>query len=147
MRKKIPLREYRYIIDLPIYNFKINVIFTNNLFDTAVKLEETDKLTFKPEDLPDDCTGAFHVKLPNRPYSFIILKNNGSCSEMVHECYHATCNLFKFIGAEYEEELFAYNLDFIVGEICGFNDKVIRRERAKKVKKVKNPLDKNKNLV
>ena len=72
--------------------------------------------------------------MPNQSYCYIVLKYNATPSHITHEAYHCVVNLFKWISASQEEELFAYHLGYVVGLI--HKD----QEKAKKV------LDKQKNL-
>lgn len=125
-------KEIRTMIPFPPYKYRVYVIFTDSLEGTAENLVNEGKLS-KNHDIDDTC-GAFHVRMPNQPNSYIVLRYDARVGHIVHESYHCICTMFKWVGAEQEEELFAYHLDYLVDEIIKDQEKV--KKVLDKVEKV-----------
>jgi len=106
------MKETKTFVPFPPYNYRIYVIFTDNLTESAENLAKQGKLN-KNHGI-DDTTDGFHVRMPNQSYSFIVLKYNANINHIVHESYHAVSTMFDWISARHEEEIFAYHLGYLV---------------------------------
>ena len=104
-------------ITLPLYNYRIYVIFTDDLVGSATKLVKEGKLATNHG--VDNTVDGFHVRLQTN-YSYIVLRYKARMNDIVHESYHAIATLLRWIGAEHEEELFAYHLGYVVQ--CAVDD-------------------------
>jgi hypothetical protein len=102
----------KFAVPFPPYNYHIYVIFTEDLIETAEKLADQGHLTRNHG--VDDTTDGFHVRMPNQSFSYIVLKYNTNINQIVHESYHAITNMFRWLSAGHEEELFAYHLGYLV---------------------------------
>ena len=118
-------KEFKTFIPFLPYSYRIYVIFTDSLVESANALFEKGLLT-KNHGI-DDTTDGFSVRMPNQSYSFVVLKYNASINQIVHECYHAVCNMFRWVSAEHEEELFAYHMGYLVREVCRDQEKVQKK--------------------
>ena len=118
--------EFKTFIPIPIYSYRIYVIFTDSLEETANKLKKKGLLA-RSFDANEQETGAFHIKFSNESFSYLIFKINADSNQISHECYHAVSTMFKWIEANHEEELFAYHLGYLVGEVTLDRDKAIKK--------------------
>jgi hypothetical protein len=125
--------EFKTFIPIPIYDYRVYVIFTESLADTSKILKEKGLLS-KDAEMSDDVTGAFTVRFSNESYCYLVFKMNANSNQITHEAYHAVCALFRWVGAKHEEELFAYTLGYLVREII--------QDQATAIKKVTKRLDK-----
>ena len=108
-------------------NFTIQVVYTTDIVNTVERISNSYGLN---ESVGPSCCGC-HISIPTRNFSFIIVPYKGDVNSIVHESYHAVCNLFKYVGAKHEEELFAYHLDYIVGRILKYHYDFISPELEK----------------
>lgn len=131
------MTESKTIIPFPPYNYRIYVIFTDNLIASADKLASQGKL--HSNHGIDECTDGFHVRLPNQSYSYLVLPYSAGINQIAHECYHSIVCMFDWISAQHEEELFAYHLGYLVEVVTHDQEK-----GKEKLKKAKNPLTKKK---
>jgi hypothetical protein len=123
--------EQRTKIPIPVFNYTIFVIFTDDLKTTGDNLVKEGKLR---QNTVDDATEGFTVRMPNQSYTIIVLKINAPIEHMTHEVYHAISNMFDWIGAKHEEEIFAY--------FTGYINRLVSIDQNKAQKK----LDKGKDL-
>ncbi len=132
------MKEFKTFVPFPPYNYRIYVIFTDSLEQSANKLSSQGLLT-KSHGISDDgTTDGFSVRMPNQSYSFVILRYHATINQVVHECYHAVSNMFRWIGATHEEEVFAYHMGYLVQEV--------RCDQEKCLKKLHKELDKIKEV-
>jgi hypothetical protein len=113
-------------IPFPVFNYTIYVVFTDNLVDTADKLVKQGKLR-NPHNI-DDTTDAFTVRMPNQSYTILVFKRDATVSQINHECYHALSNMFRWIGATHEEEIFAYCTGYLTNLV--FEDQVKAKKKG-----------------
>lgn len=118
--------EFKTFITIPIYQYRIFVIFTSDL-DETVKNLKNKGLMRKESNINDRNTGAFHLRFDDENFSYLIFKMNADSIQVTHECYHAVSTMFKWIGATYEEELFAYHLGYLAGEVTAIQSKAIKK--------------------
>ena len=122
------MSEHKTTIPFPCYGYRIYVIFSDNIIETANGLVK--KNVMKSAHWVDDTTDGFTVKSEKRNHTFVVLKKNTPLNNIVHETYHGVSNMFSWIGAEHEPEIFAYSLAYMVD--------IILSEQ----KKLSKPLDK-----
>ena len=132
------MKEFKTIVPFPPYRYRIYVLFTDSLEGSADNLANQGFLAKNHGIADDGTTGAFSVRLPNQSASFVVLKYHALVNDIVHECYHAVCNMFKWIGAAHEEEIFAYHLDYLVRQV--------RSDQEKTLRKLEKALDKSKEV-
>lgn len=112
--------EKEYIIKLPVFLYTFHIIITESLIRSRKNREGI--LGECDYDIPTLAMCSHGIKYSG--FSYLFINSNASSGTISHECYHAICNLFKYIDAEHEEEMFAYHLSYLVDEI----------ERFKKIK-------------
>ena len=125
------MSEYKTTIPFPCYGYRIYVIFTDNLIETANNLVK--KKVMKSAHWVDDTTDGFTTKGDKQSHTFVVLRKNTPLNNLVHETYHAVSNMFSWIGAEHEPEVFAYSLAYVVD--------IILNEQKKLLKKLDKPVE------
>jgi hypothetical protein len=129
---KVKVKVYRTKIPLPIYGYAVHLIYTDNLEEAFKQEMVNDKLNITW--LPGEGSEGFHVHPKDRNFSYIFLKMGASLDEIVHEAYHGVCGLMKWIGAEYEEEICAYTIGYLVSLMeSDYRDAKKKYEKTKKV--------------
>jgi hypothetical protein len=118
------MSESKTYIPFPCFDYRIYVVFTDDLVKSADNLVKKGQLK-SPHGI-DDTTGGFHVNMPNQSYSWVVLPYTADIDEITHEAYHAVCKMLNWISAKHEEEIFAYFIGYIVRMIT------IDQEKAKK---------------
>ena len=129
--------ESKTFIPIPLYDYRIYVIFTQNLDETVKDLKNKGLLA-KDQDISSKSTGAFQIRFKNESFCYLIFKDHANSNQITHECYHAVCTMFKWISAAHEEELFAYTLGYVVHEVI--------KDQRKAIKKFEKGLDKQKQV-
>jgi hypothetical protein len=124
--------ETKNTIPIPVFDYRIYVIFTDDLIGSADKLVKDGKL--RGNHGVDDSTDGFHVIMSNQNYGFIVLKYKATINHIVHETYHAVSTMFNWISARHEEEIFAYFMGYVV--------ELISVDQEKANKKLTKALDK-----
>lgn len=112
--------EKEHIVKLPVFGYTFYVVITTVLVRSRKNREGI--LGKCDYDIPTLAMCSHGVTYSSFTYLFI--SPNACNGTIAHECYHAICNLFKYIDADHEEEIFAYHLSYLVDEI----------ERVKKIK-------------
>ncbi len=113
---------------IKIYSFDYDVIITDNLEEAVTTISKKYK---KIGNLMEKI-GSYHglTIRYDEGYDLIIILIRDApvhkiAATIAHEAYHITCDIFKYIGANQEEECFAYLLDDIVENITKvYNDEI-----------------------
>jgi hypothetical protein len=115
MNKKFKERKTDFIF--PPYNgYEIRIIVSNDIFKSAEKIFKKYKIKHNSSNF-----GGLHIWInQNPPISYIILPEKVSVGTTVHECWHAVRKMFDWIGSDYEDEIVAYTLDYLVQETFDF---------------------------
>jgi len=119
MKKKKKFWEKEKIINFNPLDQIIKVVYTNNINKSRIKRnKKLGKLTNKLSPLVDGlcCTRKHRI------YLFITPKS--TYGVIAHEAYHGITALFKYIGVdEYDEEIVAYHLGYLIDKIVKFKKK------------------------
>ena len=129
-------KYYSTEVKFPMYEVSIFVYFCEDIKESMDKICDKHGFAASSHKIKDTMY-ACHLHNINKKDSIIFLPMDVGLGSAVHESYHAICHLFKYIGAEHEEELFAYNLDYLVSEITKMQNKIIDRKKLDKRKKVR----------
>jgi len=125
------VRQIKTVIPFPVYNYRIYVIFTDDLKECAAGLKAQGMLA-KDTDL--ESTGAFTIKFSNQSFTYLVYPIDASIDHITHEVYHAISNMFNWISSKPDEEIFAYTLGYVTKQVTD--------DQAKAIKKFKKELDK-----
>lgn len=126
------MKEFKTVIPFPVFQYRIYVIFTDSLIESADNLVKQGKL--KSSHGIDDTTDGFHVRMPNQSYSFIVLRHGAPVNHIVHETYHSISTMMDWIGATREEEIMSYFLGYTVQLIVTDQKKAqIKLDKLKQV--------------
>jgi len=94
-------------IHLPMYEYWLCFVETNNFSAAAGRLG----LHFKRSH--DDAQALTFVAA-DATHGYVFLKKNAPVNHLVHECWHIVNNIFTERGIEFEDEVVAYHLDYLV---------------------------------
>lgn len=109
-----------------VSNFNLSVVFSPDIFSSAAYIADRD---FLKNPTGSDTAEAFtHCA---KSFAIIYLKPEADAGTIAHESYHAVRTLLRFIGAQEEEEVTAYHLDFVVSMVTVFQKKVAGRFKCK----------------
>lgn len=112
MKKHI---EHKTFIPIPIYNYRIYVVVTNDVSRSLTKWYS--KIG---QENTDDTGAAFHLYLHGTPECTLILPRRADIGTVVHECWHAVHRMFKWVDIPVENETVAYTLGYVCGEVGRF---------------------------
>lgn len=94
-------------IKFPILaNYTVRVIIADNF--NAAKPD-----FIKDINIPQNNEGCC-VTHSEHSISVIFLRTDFTIGDLVHEASHAVNNLFRYIGAQSDEEIFAYHIQYLV---------------------------------
>ena len=95
-------------IKFPVFNgYEIRVIQARDVEATARRL-----------GCDDGPAIAFYLAYEKGGY--LVLPKDADAGTVAHECSHAIRELFRCVGANQDEEAFAYHLDYLVGRVHKF---------------------------
>ena len=101
-------------IVFPVFNgYEIRVTLARNIKRTCKRLGCT------AAEVAGDLT-AMTIPHEDRKICWLVFELKPDAGTVAHECSHAIRALFACIGARWDEEAFAYHLDFLVGRIHKF---------------------------
>lgn len=107
MQKSKPKERVKRL-KLPAFlDYKITVVLTDNVAKTS---ERTFRDTDAGQAMHFWKHGESTLIFPHKPEAGII----------AHECWHCIFRLFKFAGAEIENEIAAYHLGWLVDQVSTF---------------------------
>jgi hypothetical protein len=125
------MKQVKTFIPMPVYGYRIYVIFTDDLEACAEQLKKDGLLA---QDFDSSDTGAFTLKYTDKFYTYLVYPVNAPSGTIVHEVYHAVCNMFNWINAKPCEETVAYTLGYVTREVI--------HDQAAALKKFNKILDK-----
>lgn len=133
--KKDELYEYTGEVFLPVFEYKIYVIFTSNVHLSVKNRQNDDNFPqLRDDQIPFHTDGGCHIYNKHNGYAYIFLHDKAGVSVPVHESYHAICRLFRYVDANtpYDEEMFAYHQDHLVTEMCRIQEEMFNSRKKKK---------------
>lgn len=101
-------------IYLPVFTYTINVIVTSDIELSRNSRDKEIGHSYKT----DGKLYGLHSWNVNKPCCYLFFYHKATLNEITHECYHAISRMFNWIGAEKEEELFAYHLGYLTENVC-----------------------------
>lgn len=109
--------EEHYSVHFDVFNYKLYVIYTDNLRATRETLNNAVGVLKEPLT---DCVDGLHCYNKREGDAFILITPETSIGSIAHEVSHAVWRMFKYYGAKFENELFAYHLGYTVDKILEF---------------------------
>lgn len=117
MGKIKPIKEERFVLKLSAFEYQVHVTITTDVLATAHDINTR----MGNEPYPFACSAvSFHRGLN----SYVVLPWKRNVQHIVHEAFHVIWNVLKCIGAEPDEEIVAYHLDYIVGQMYAMYKKL-----------------------
>lgn len=103
-------RNKRTTIKFPVFNdYEVRVIITNDIIATGRRLRV---------DLSQ--AEAAYVNPKGQHHGWLILKPGAHESLVAHESAHAVRALLERVGATLDDEVFAYHIGYLAGQIHDF---------------------------
>jgi hypothetical protein len=104
------LKERTKTIIINPFDFAVKVIVSNDVHASAHKRGIQ---TSEPWH-------AMHAGVVNRLMSLIFLPLKAGPDVVAHEVFHCAWHIMKSVGAEFENEVMAYTMSYLVAEILAF---------------------------
>ena len=124
--------EQTTMIPFPPFDYRVYVHFINNLKDSVEIVNKKEKFGMTKERINEVAYGGgFHLYSKSRPTSHVFLPVYADSNQIVHECYHVVSNMFRWIEAEHEEEVFAYHLGYLVQQVITDFKKMLEKRQKR----------------
>lgn len=115
-------------IEFPVFNYTIYICYTTDI--EASRLRRNDILGTLNQPLSKYVDGLYSYD-KNDPFnSFIFINPSSSVGVISHEYFHALWRMFEEMGANLENETFAYHLSYGLDKILEF----LKKAKLKTVK-------------
>jgi hypothetical protein len=108
--------EKTFDIHLPVFTYTFHIIYT----DDIDKSRKTRKSELGPSETLSEYVDGLHSYDKDEPESFIFFSPVSTVGVIAHEVFHALWQMFKYVGAKLENEIFAYHLTYILDKILDF---------------------------
>ena len=109
--------DFEKVITFPVFAmYRVYIVMTDDL------QKSYDGRIFEERDLSN--SDALSVGLREHANSVIFLKRGCSAGDVAHESWHTVRRILLLIGAELEDEIVAYLLDYLVNEITKFQSAI-----------------------
>lgn len=100
------------LIKIPIYKYNIYVVYSPDILKSRARYNVQIGGPYK-----GGLVDGLHSYNEDSPDSYIFISPSSSIGTIAHECSHAIWQMFNFIGAEMDNENFAYHLGYILDKI------------------------------
>lgn len=94
----------------PVFGYSVYVCITDNIQESRDGISHI--VGAADEPITKYCDGL-HAYHKGKPDCCIFFAPDASIPIIAHECYHAIRRMWRWIGAEPEEEITAYHLDYL----------------------------------
>lgn len=98
--------------------YRVSIVHTPDIAASIKKRLMLLKECTVPEDI-EECKAVMYP-IQGMKESVIFLRKNATLADIVHECWHAIYHMFQYFGAELEDEVVAYHLDYLVEKTYNF---------------------------
>jgi len=105
------------------FDYRVEVVLCSKLAESRKRRDK--KLGKDPDSLEDE--EALHCYNAADATSHLFLPFNADPGTVAHECAHVVQAMMDHVGAEYEKEVFAYHLGYLVKEVCQWVEACRRR--------------------
>lgn len=110
--------EKEFNISFPVFSdYIIKIIFTKDIPTSRDKRADILGALEKPMSKYVDGLHSYNDCHPN---GIIFLSRKATQGTIAHECSHAIWRMFNWVGAQIENETFAYHLGYLVDELNKF---------------------------
>jgi hypothetical protein len=116
-------------VEFQVFDYLVQIVITNDIIRSR---------NSRSHMIGNDYTGTVHVGglhsyNDSRKDSYLFVNPDADANTIAHECFHAVHRMFEYLGAEIEEEITAYYLGFLVGEVTKLvNEKPALKRQKKK---------------
>lgn len=118
-KRKPSFKEQVLEIYLPTYQYLITFVYTNDLIKS--RNDRAHKFNGRMvKEKHGSYIDGMHSYYKSEFEAFIFFTPHATYGTLAHECYHAVSRMYRMIGATHEEELFAYQLGYLIEKIVPF---------------------------
>ena len=103
-------------VEFTIFDYLVQIVVTKNIVKSRNNRSHLLGSTYHEQGK----TVGLHSCNDDRANAYLFLTPNTTADIVAHECYHAISRMFKWIDAKHEEEITAYYLGDLVGEVTKF---------------------------
>lgn len=112
LKKEVTEREK--IIEFPVFNYTVHLVITWDV--TQSRMNRSDALG----PLEPGLCSALHSYKEDESVSYLFLPVNAKPGVVVHEAWHCIWRIWDWIGADFENEVVAYHIEYLVDKIHEF---------------------------
>lgn len=113
--------EEHYSITFEIFDYRLYVIYTDNIAATRASLN---KKVGAPKQILSPTVDGLHCYNNLETDAFVLFTPLSSIGTIAHEVSHAIWRMFKYFGAKFENEIFAYHLGYTLDKILEFKKEI-----------------------
>jgi hypothetical protein len=107
-------RERCHELNFEAFDYRVRIIFTSNVVGSRTK---RDSLLGRYDGAS---ALAMHDYVPDKAQSYLFLPLDAAASTIAHECWHVVRRMLALCGAGLDNEVVAYHLGHLVGEVHKF---------------------------
>lgn len=104
-------KEHSSKLSFPAFEYDVHIVFSSDVVASRIK---RDDILGKYDAGP---AGGLHSYTPDGSYSYLFISPDALPSTIAHEAWHCIRRMMVHCGAELENEVVAYHLGYLVGEI------------------------------
>jgi predicted MPP superfamily phosphohydrolase len=101
----------------PLNDYRVQIVFCSDLVKAKNSRSKAKAKEIKAI--------AFTQTFENKYSRIYFTLDKADAGTIAHECYHAVVNVLDYLEAKQDEEIVAYVLDYLVGEVTKFKEKLI----------------------
>lgn len=115
------IKERRTTIRINPFFYTVEVYVSDDIRESARKVGIETNVNWE----------ALHAGAENRLLSMIFLPEDAEPGTIAHECFHCVWHIMRQIGAEFENEVMAYTLTYLVTQVMDFAYRTKRTKASK----------------
>lgn len=121
----VRFKEHHYSIDFPVFGYRVFIIYTSSVKESREKISH--KVGVYDSSIDADGLHSFNPKVPD---SFIFFSPKSTIGTIAHEVSHAIWQMFNYYGMDFENEILAYHLGYMVDKILFFKNEIDKKKNS-----------------
>lgn len=117
-------KEYHNCVHFPVFQYDIFITYTNNIRQSRNLISSK----IGRYDVENN-VAALHAYHDKDPVGHIFFTPKTSIGVIVHEVSHSLWQMFRYYGAELENETFAYHLGYVVDIVMKFKNVIDKKHK------------------
>lgn len=126
---KAKFKEYTAKIDYPVFGYTLFICFTDDI--EAARQNQKSWLGALEEPLGPFVDGLHSYNKMECLTGVIFFKPSSTIGVVAHELFHALWRMFEAVGANLENETFAYHLSYSLDKVLEFREKNLKKFKTK----------------